>query len=367
MTIPWWHPVLGPLEREMILKVLDTNFPNDGDFTQDFEREIAAISGTRFAVGVTSGTAAIFLGVSACGIGPGDEVIVPDLTFIATANAVTLAGASVVLVDVCKHDMTMDPGEVIRAITPKTRGIIPVHVNGRAAPMRELGKIAAQYGLRVIEDAAAAFGSRVDGRGLGSIGDLGCFSFAPSKIITTGQGGAIVTNDERLYQRLRELKDQGRPVRGTGGADEHPRLGFNFKLSNILAAVGLAQLRDLERRRAHLRNLYAWYRESLAGLDRIQMPSFRIERGESPQWVDILAENRDGLADFLEGDAIETRKFWYPIHTQGPYQRDGAKFPNATYLSGRGLWLPSALSLTREDVAKVCAAIAEFVERKVAT
>jgi len=353
--------VLGPFEREMVLRALESNFPNDGEFTEAFEREVAAICGTRFAVGVTSGTAALFLAVAACDIGVGDEVIVPDLTFIATANAVRLAGANVVLVDVCRDNMTINPAEVERAITSRTRAIVPVHVNGRSAGMKELGSIASRNGLRIIEDAAGAFGVRVEGKALGSIGDLGCFSFAPSKIITTGQGGAVVTNEERLYWRLRELKDQGRPVRGTGGADEHHSLGFNFKLSNILAAVGLAQLRDLERRRDHLKSLYEWYRDGLSELNAIEVPAFRIERGEAPQWIDVLVKDRDGLADFLARIEIETRKFWYPLHTQAPYRLDGAKFPNSGYLSQHGLWLPSALSVSQADVLEVCSAIADFV------
>lgn len=361
MTIPWWHPVLGTREREIVLRVLDSNFPNDGEVTEEFAAEVAALCGARFGVGVTNGTAALFMAVAAFGIGPGHEVIVPDLTFIASANAVALAGARPVLVDVRREDMNIDPEEVERAISSRTRAILAVHVNGRAAPMKDLEAIAARHGLRVIEDAAEGFGSKLDGRGLGSIGDVGCFSFAPSKIITTGQGGVVVTNDEAIYGRLRELKDQGRPVRGTGGADEHPRLGFNFKLSNVLAAIGLAQLQDLDRRLAHLKNLYGWYGEGLAGLDGIEAPPFQIERGESPQWVDVLARNREGLVAALNAEGMETRKFWYPLHFQPPYRCDGRRFPNATYLSKHGLWLPSALSVTREDVARVCRAVAAFV------
>ena len=360
MSIRWWHPVLGDAERDEVVAALASNFPNDGEVTEEFERGVAKVCGAKYAVGVTSGTAALFSALAACDIGPGDEVIVPDLTFIATANAVSLTGASPVLVDVCADDMGLDPERVERAITTRTRAILPVHVNGRAAKIHAILDIARRRGLRVIEDAAEAFGSSLDGRGLGSFSDAGCFSFAPSKIITTGQGGAVVTNDDRLHARLRELKDQGRRFRGTGGADEHPRLGFNFKLSNILAAIGVAQLRDFDARRRHLKTLYTEYRRQLAEVPGIEVPRFRLERGESPQWIDVLTARRDGLADFLAERAIDTRKFWYPLHTQEPYARDDAAFPQAITLSANGLWLPSALSVTLEDVAKVCGAIHEF-------
>lgn len=364
MNLQWWHPVLGGRERELVLQVLDSNFPNDGEFTREFERRLAALSGVKYAVGVTSGTAALFVALVASGVGRDDEVLVPDLTFIATANAVRLAGATPVLVDIVPDNFGMDPDRARKAITTKTKAIVPVHVNGRKAPVEALRELALQYGLAMIEDATEALGSRPGGWALGTYGDSGCFSFAPSKIITTGQGGAVVTNNDDIHYRLRGLKDQGRPVRGTGGADDHPTVGFNFKLSNLLAAIGLAQLEQLEMRLAQMRNLYLWYRDALQGIRGLEMPPVHIENGESPQWIDVLLDQRDELATHLAAWGFETRKFWYPLHTQPPYRLDHDRYPNAIRISARGLWLPSALSLTKADVEAVCHAINEFFARR---
>ncbi len=360
MSLQWWHPVLGDRERKLVLEVIDSNFPNDGEYTREFERRLAGLCGVKHAVGVTSGTAALFVALVAAGIGRDDEVLVPDLTFIATANAVRLAGGTPVLVDIEPATFGIDPDRVRQAITAKTKAIIPVHVNGRKASIEPLLTVAVQHGLAIIEDAAEALGSKSQGKALGTYGACGCFSFAPSKIITTGQGGAVVTDDDAVYHRLLGLKDQGRPVRGTGGADDHPTLGFNFKLSNLLAAVGVAQLEQLESRQTHLRNLYGWYQEGLEGIGGVVLPPFNITAGESPQWIDVLAERRDELTEYLLARKIETRKFWYPLHTQPPYRRNGEPFPHATRVSASGLWLPSALSVTRTDVGIVCQAIKGF-------
>lgn len=215
-AVPWWRPQVGPLEYGLVRDVLDSNFLNDGDVTTRFERDIARLVGARHAVGVTSGTTAISLALTALGVGPGDEVVVPDMTFIATANAVTLAGATPVLVDVDPRTLTMSPEALARAITGRTRAIVPVHVSGRSADMDAIGAIALDHGLAVVEDAAEALMSARGGRMLGTIGAAGCLSFSPNKTITTGQGGMVLTNDDAVHARLRELKDQGRPVRGTG-------------------------------------------------------------------------------------------------------------------------------------------------------
>jgi perosamine synthetase len=212
----------------------------------------------------------------------------------------------------------------------------------------------------VIEDAAEALRSRHRGKCLGTFGRAGCFSFSPNKTITTGQGGLIVTDDDALLVRLRELKDQGRPVRGTGGNDVHASVGFNFKLTNLQAAVGVAQLARLETRVDRLAALYREYRRGLAGIDQVVVLPFDVDHGESPQWVDALVEKRDGLVDHLKSADIDCRPFWFPIHTQQPYRLSDQGFPNAMRVSPRALWLPSALSLSDDDVRTVCRRIREF-------
>ena len=359
-ALPWWAPQMGARERGLVAEVLDSGFLNDGEVTTRFERALAAATGAKHVVAVTSGTAAIFLALKSLGIGPGDEVIVPDVTFIATANAVRLAGATVVLADVDPGTLTLDPRAAARAITARTQGIIPVHVSGRVADMPALLELARSRGLHLVEDAAEALVSGLDGRRCGTFGTLGCLSFSPQKIITTGQGGAVLTDDDALHVRLRELKDQGRPVRGTGGDDAHPALGFNFKFTNLQAAVGLGQLDTLSERAARLRRHYEAYVAGLQGVqDGFGLFPFRIDHGELPQWVDAWSDERDALVDALARRGAGCRRFWFPLHTQAPYRQSDDRFPVSTAMARRAFWLPSALTLSDQDVADVCGWIHE--------
>jgi perosamine synthetase len=359
-TIPWWRPEVGVEERDALLEVADSNYLNEGDVTTEFERRCAALLGARYAVTTTSGTAAIFLALKGLNVGHGDEVIVPDVTFIATANAVTLTGATPILVDVDPETLMLDPLAVECAFTPRTKAVVPVHVSGRAAAIERLLEIANRRGVPVVEDAAEALFSRHDGRCLGTFGTAGCFSFSPNKTVTTGQGGLVVTADDALAVRLRELKDQGRPVRGTGGNDIHAVVGFNFKLTNMQAAVGLCQLRRLEERAARLQNIYRWYADGLAGVPQIRLLAFDVDRGESPQWVDALAGNRDELVAHLLRNGMHCRPFWFPIHTQRPYLRPDDQFPVSSRLMPDAVWLPSAFQLAERDVRLVCDEIRRF-------
>lgn len=360
VKIPWWEPQMGGGELARVAAVIESNYLNDGDVTTAFERRIAELFGAKHAVATTSGTTAIFLAVAAAGAGPGDEVIVPDVTFIATANAVRLTGATPVLVDIDPRTLNIDVEQTRQAITPYTKAIVPVHVSGRGADMDALVALGREHGVAIIEDAAEALLSRSGGKQLGTIGEAGCLSFSPNKTITTGQGGIVLTNDDGFEARLRGLKDHGRPVRGTGGNDLHPTLGYNFKMTNLQAAVGLAQAEFLETRVGRLRRIYRAYRDGLNGISGIMVPGFDVENGETPQWVDIVAERRDELVAYLLERNMHCRPFWYPIHTQQPYRRPDAQFPNSTRLMAQALWLPSALSLTDDDVAAVCAAIKAF-------
>ena len=358
--IAWWQPELGEEERERVLQVLASNYINDGEVTEEFTRAIAKLVDAKFAVGVTSGTAAIYLSLVALGIAQGEEVIVPDMTFIATANAVSMTGATPVLVDVDPGTLNISVAAIEAAITSKTKAVVPVHVSGRAADMESILRVCRQRNLAVVEDAAEAFCSRHNGRHLGTFGQTGCFSFSPNKVITTGQGGVIVTDDEAIFHRLRELKDQGRPVRGTGGADTHDSIGFNFKLTNLQAAVGLGQLEKLDARLERIRQTYRIYRDELAGVKGVRVLPCKIDSGEQPQWIDALAERRDELDGFLAKNGAGCRRFWFPLHTQKPYLRDGADFPNSTRLGKEAIWLPSAFQMSDDDVRTVCRLINQF-------
>lgn len=361
--ISWWEPTIGKGEYKLIQNVLKSNFPNEGKFTTEFENKIKDLLQVKHAIAVTSGTAAIFLALKGLGIGHGDEVIVPDLTFIATANAVVMCGAKPVLVDIDPQNLTIDIASFRRAITSKTKAIIPVHVSGRAANMKEIKKIAKEKKLFVVEDAAEAFMSKYDGLYLGTIGDAGCFSFSPAKTITTGQGGVIVTNNSKLALALRELKDQGRPTRGTGGDDIHNSIGFNFKFTDLQAAVGIGQLDYLKSRIARVKKTYKIYKAILEDVDEIKIFDFKIDEHEIPQWVDATCKNRDKLDKYLEKNNIFCRRLWHPLHTQKPYKLDDRKFPNSTDSSPQTLWLPSSFNMTDADVKTVCMHIRKFYNR----
>ena len=357
---PWWKPKLCGSELNRIAEVLESNFLNDGDYTSEFENRIADMLGVKHAVAVTSGTTALFLALKALDVGPGDEVIVPDVTFIATANAVALTGAKPVLVDIDPSTMAMDPVACEEAITIYTRAVVPVHVSGRGAPMAAINALANQYSLAVVEDAAEALLSKSKGEFLGTIGKAGCFSFSPNKTITTGQGGMVVTNDERVNSRLRELKDQGRTQRGTGGDDLHPSVGYNFKLTNLQAAVGLAQLEDLHLRTENLQDIYDAYETQLSTIDQLKLLPFDTDVGEVPQWIDAVADHRDDLVRHLEHANMHCRRFWRPIHTQKPYELPDAQFPNSTTACSKAVWLPSCFDLNEDDIVQICDQIKQF-------
>jgi perosamine synthetase len=360
--IPWWAPKITGQEYVLIKDVLDSNYLNDGDITTRFEKEVARLIGAKYAVAVTSGTAALFLALAGLGVGPEDEVIVPDVTFIATENAVMLAGAKPILVDIDPVTLNLDPEAMLKAINPRTKAVIPVHVSGRSANLPVIMDIAREHGLFVIEDAAEAFMSAAKGKCLGTFGHAGCLSFSPNKTISTGQGGMILIDDDALHLRLRELKDHGRPTRGTGGDDVHHSIGYNFKLTNLQAAVGLGQLSALTSRLERQKQIYCLYAENLSGLRGIRLPGFRVETGEIPQWTDVVVECRDEMDRYLQARGVHCRKFWFPIHNQAPYRLPDDRFPNSTRVIPHALWLPSAFTLSDNDVLTVCQYIKDFIE-----
>lgn len=353
-------PEVGDEERRLIKYVLDSNYLNEGELAIQLEKKIADLLSVRYAVVTTSGTAAIFLALKALGVGPGDEVIVPDVTFVATANAVTLTGAKPVLVDIDPANLNIDTKQIVKAIKKNTKAIVPVHVTGRAADMEKILDIAKKHDLFVVEDAAEALLSKHKGKNLGTFGNAGCFSFSPNKTMTTGQGGVVITNDEELSIKIRELKDQGRPKRGTGGDDLHNVIGFNFKFTNLQAALGLGQINYVKDRTKRMKEIYQEYREQLKDVKEIKIFNCDIKHGESPQWTDALIEKRDELDKYLREQNIDCRRYWFPIHTQKSYKLPDNNFPNSLKLCPKALWLPSCFRMSKADVSLVCTQIKKF-------
>jgi perosamine synthetase len=362
IIIPWFGPELGTPERDRVAAVIASNYINDGSVTREFEQHIAELVGCRYCVAVTSGTVAISLALLALGIGPGDEVLVPDLTFVATANAARMIGAKVKLVDVEPRRFTIDVDKAAAAIGPDTRAIIPVDVNGRGADYDALCALGEARHLRIVCDAAEGLGSKYRGRAIGSFGDAACFSFSASKTVTSGQGGIVATNSESVYFRLRELKDQGRRHGGSGGDDLHPMMGFNFKYTNIQAAIGLAQLDRFEQRIAHFAERDSWYRELLSDCPGITFPPQPNWEGEVLQWTDVMCSDRPLVQRALREAGIDARAFWFPVHRQEPYKAEDSEFPNSIEISQRGLWLPSSFSLTRSEAERVSQVVRRALE-----
>lgn len=362
--IPWWQPYIGKKEHRLINEVLKSNFPNEGIKTEEFEKKLAEALHVKHVVAVNNATSAMYLSLKALGIGFGDEVIVPDVSFIATANAVEMTGAKAVLVDVDPNTLFVDINSAKKAITAKTKAVIPVHVSGRPGDILRIIKLAKEKNLFVIEDAAEALMSKLGTKFLGTFGETGCFSLSPAKTITTGQGGYIATNNTRIYLRLRELKDQGRKKRGTGGDDIHYSLGFNFKFTDLQAAVGLGQLDYLEKRVRRMKRNSKLYKKYLSGVNEINLYEADIDAGVVQQWVDAKAKDRNKLIKFLLKHKIDCRPFWYPIHKQAYYKKSDKDFPNSSKELPKSLWLPSSFMMGDKDVYQVCKKIKEFYATK---
>jgi perosamine synthetase len=359
--ISFWDPIIGKKEIKYINSAIKMNWPNEGNFTYDFEKKIEKLLKVKHAVCTTSGTISIFLALKSLNISIKDEVIIPDITFGATAMAVKLTGAKLVLVDVDENSRSFDLNKLKQKINKKTKAIIPVHISGRAAEMDEIMNIAKKKNIYIIEDAAEALISKYKNKYLGTIGDLGCFSLTASKIITTGQGGVVVTNDTKLYHRIKLLKNQGIIGRSDGGNVKHEIIGYNFKYTNLQAAMGIAQISSINKRATKQIKIYHFYKKKLKDVKEIKILNFDTKNGEVPLWIDAYAfKKRDKLIDFLKKNKIECRKFWYPLHMQKPFKEKNNNYKVSTKIYKNLFWLPSSLNLNEKKISKVCDLIKFF-------
>ncbi|MDP9117043.1 MAG: DegT/DnrJ/EryC1/StrS family aminotransferase [Actinomycetota bacterium] len=364
-----WLPVAVPAlvgrEREYVLDCLDTTWISSaGPYVERFEAAFAEFCGVRHAIGCCNGTAAVHLALMAHGVAAGDEVIVPTLTYVASANPVVQCGARPVFVDAEPETWNMDPAQIEAAITSRTRGIVAVHLYGHPTDMDPVLEIAERHRLWVIEDAAEAHGARYRGRIAGSMGSVGTFSFYGNKIITTGEGGMVVCDDDQLAARIRQLRGQGQdPERRYW----FPILGFNYRLTNVAAAIGLAQIERIDWHLERRREIARWYREELEGVPGLTI-SPELPWARSAFWLTSALLDperfgeRDAVMAALASDGIDTRPFFYPLHTLPMYRdlRPGCRFPVAERLAECGLHLPSGATLTHSDVAYVAGRLREL-------
>lgn len=356
------EPLLDGNERRYVLECLDENWISSaGPFVRRFEDAFAAASGCRFGVACSSGTAALHLALGAIGVAPGDEVIIPTFTMIATANAVRYLGATPVLVDSEPGTGNLDVTLVEAAVTPRTTAIVPVHIYGHPVDMDPLRALADRHGVPLVEDAAEAHGARYRGRPVGGLGLAAAFSFYGNKVLTTGEGGMVTTNDPDVAARARELRDLSF---STERHFWHRSIAFNYRMTNLQAALGLAQterLAELVDRRRHNR---ARYRAALADIEGIELSPEHPDVRSAAWMVGLtvgegFGRSRDELRGRLAARGIETRTYFVPIHLQPAYFRDHrhGHHPVAEELGRTGLYLPSGPSLTDAEVAYVAAAV----------
>jgi len=355
-----------------VLDAIDSEWITAGPRTAEFEKAFAAVCGTSDAIAVSNGTAALFLSLKALGVGPGDEVLCPSLTFVATAAAVIHCGAKPVLVDVCSlQDPTMDPFDAEQKITEKTKAILPVHYAGIPADMHALASLAKSHGLLIVEDAAHAPGARYDGRPCGGWSDAGCFSFFGNKNITTAEGGMITTSDAELAAHIRLLRSHGMTVNswdrenGRPGHYDVTEFGFNFRFDDIRAALGLAQLAKLERINTQRKELSRLYNVLLSESEPdlvLPFASISLDKEPSYHLYPVLfptSEERNAMEELLREDGIQTSIHYKPIHCFKAF-RDidpGTSLPVTEQFAGRELSLPLYPSMTESHIETIVAAV----------
>lgn len=357
--IPVCEPLLAGRELDYVREAVETGWiSSSGRFVSEFEEKFAAFCGTKYAVTTNTGTAALHLACAAVGIGPGDEVIMPSFTMIATAFAVCYTGATPVFVDCERETWNIDVARIEEKITPRTRAIMPVHIYGHPCDMDPVLDIARRHDLLVIEDAAEVHGAEYKGKRCGSIGDMGCFSFFANKIVTTGEGGMVVTDSERLRDRCRYLKNLAFPLAGAREYS-HQEIGFNYRMSNVIAALGLAQTERADEYVARRRRNAQLYRDQLADFPGITLQSEK-QWAQGVYWMfgilieDDFAIGRDQVIEMLRAEGIDTRVFFTPMHLQPSLKNYGCdcsgSYPVSEDIARRGLYLPSGSGLTEEQI-----------------
>jgi perosamine synthetase len=356
-------PNLGNLEKKYLDKAIDTNFVSIvGPFVPEFEEKFARYIGAKKAVSTQSGTAALHIALYELGIGEGDEVIVPDLTFIATINPILYVGATPVIVDVSPKTWNIEAEEIEKAITKKTKALIPVHLYGNPCNLDEIIEIAKEHNLFVIEDATESLGASYKGRQTGTFGDFGCFSFNGNKLITTGGGGMIATNDEKQAEHIKFLINQARDA---SQGYYHPEVGFNYRMTNIEASLGLAQLERIDDFLAKKKAFRKIYQEILGDLPYIQFQE-EYDNAEGSWWLTCIKIEKnnveiDKLKLKLKEKGIPARRIFMPA-SEMPYLKKFSKpCPNTYEIYNHGICLPSSTLNKEKDIKEAALIIREVL------
>jgi perosamine synthetase len=357
------EPWIDASELRELERVIQSTFITENDLTREFEAMTAQLTGAKHAIAVCNGTVALFVCLKALGIGPGDEVILPNLTFIATANAVILAGATPVLCEIREDTFCIDMKRAEELLTERTRAVMPVHLYGQSADMAEVMGFASRHTLKVIEDAAEGVGVRFNGRHVGTFAEMGILSYYGNKTVTCGEGGVVLTNDDRLAAEAYKLKNHGRAKKGTF---IHESVGFNFAFTDLQAAIGISQMKKMPAIVRKKREIHDCYVEQLRGIKGFH-PVHIDPRCEPVFWfTSFLCDDTEGLSAFLQQQNIQTRGFFYPLHRQ-PCYADRKHITNIDHdfrisetVYKRGISLPSSYNLTEADRAFVVEQIQRF-------
>ena len=356
--IPVSTPVLGGNEKKYLAECVDSGWiSSEGPFVKKFETQFAAKVNREYGIAVSSGTAALAAAVTALGIGEGDEVIMPAFTIISCAAAIVRAGAKPVLIDSDPATWNMDVTQIEAKITPATKAIMAVHIYGLPVDMDPVLQLAKKYNLKVIEDSAEAHGQNYNGKPCGSFGDVSIFSFYPNKLITTGEGGMIVTDNEEITERCKSLRNlcfqsERRFV--------HEQLGWNYRMTNLQAALGVAQLEQIGKFAKRKRQMGKLYTKLLSDIDSIQLPVEKIGYADNIYWVygvvlkDKVPFDAKEAMNRLAQRKIGTRPFFWPMHLQPVFKKmglfEGESYPISEKLAERGFYIPSGLALTDEQI-----------------
>jgi perosamine synthetase len=357
VKIPVYRPSLSGHEKRYVNECLDSTWiSSKGEFIPRFESAFAEYAGARYAAAICNGTAAVHLCLLALGLGPGDEVIVPTLTYIASVNPILYIGATPVFVDSRPDSWQVDPEDVRRKITARTKAIVVVHLYGHPADMSEILRVAGEHDLMVVEDCAEAVGSRIDGRHVGTFGDIAAFSFFGNKTITTGEGGMVVTADAELWDRAVRIKGQGLARHRTYW---HDIVGYNFRMTNLCAAIGLAQLERVDEILRRKREVAQRYDRMLAGAG-VETHRPIDPRFEHSYWMySVLVPEgaRDAAIEAMAADGVETRPVFYPVHSMPMYATRYSRHVHAERIARCGINLPSWPDLTEADQETVVASL----------
>jgi len=367
-TILQFAPFLDEQEYAALRECFDANWLTEGPKAREFLARLKQQIGFEFGCLAPNGTLALYLGLRALGIGPGDDVIVPDFTFFGSASAVEMTGADPIFCDVDPETLQAGAEHFESALTPRTRALMPVHIYGMACPIAPIVELARQRELAVIEDAAQAIEVFYAGRHAGTFGDVGCFSFFADKTLTTGEGGLVVTNSAEIQQKLLVLRNQGRTDRGSF---VHEALGYNFRMTDLQAAIGLVQISKLEEIKRRKSRILHRYHERLDPIEEVRFISLTPGSSYVPFRIAIYAQRATDLMRHLELQNIQTRTFFYPLHRQPAFEPLRRKpgyagrladeaFPGAIRAYENGVCLPSYPGLPPEDLDTVCDRIIEF-------